>query len=159
MKKVLAIALALAAGNAFAAIGSTPFTVTARVNATCDIVVPTLDFGAYDVVTNGIQNGQVDITLHCTKGATPRVALSAGIANSFAPRHMTGTGTNGDVLTYNLFSDAARSTVWTTTPVTAASASSSRSTAITMTIYGQILANQDVAADTYSDSITATVSF
>ncbi len=155
MKKVLAIAIALAAGNAFAAIGSTPFTVSATVNATCDITVLPLSFGTYDVVTGGTSDQTTTITLHCTKGALPKVALSGT-----SPRQMSGATTgNTDKLSYELYSDSNRTTAWYGTPVSAASASTGRTAAIPMTIYGRILAGNDVSADSYTDTVTATVSF
>ncbi len=153
MKKLLALALALAAGNAFAAIGSTTFQVQATVAATCDIVVTPLNFGTYDVVAAGNGDQQATITLHCTKGATPKVALSGT-----SPRQMTG-GASGDKLTYELYSDSGRTTAWYS--AVTASASTSKNTAIPMTIYGRIpsTATNDVSADTYTDTVTATVSF
>ncbi len=167
MKKVLAIALALAAGNALAAAGSTTFQVTAKVNPTCDIVVPTLDLGTYDAVAGGTQDAYVDMTLHCTKFAMPKVSLDAGknSGGSFSPRLMKGLASgNNDTLQYNIYSDSGYSVVWTDVAnngsVSPATASAGKGTAISLRMYGRILANNnDVQADTYADTVTATVTF
>jgi spore coat protein U-like protein len=135
----------------------------------CTVSATTHAFGAYDTI-NAL-NGTSTITVTCTHVASPAtqfdyvIALSSG-PGSYASRQMTGTG---DTLTYNLYTTAARTTVWGDgiTEGTATVAGSfkvpggaGRSGSDTQTVYGRIGAAQNVLPGAYSaNSITVTITY
>src|SRR6266852_470073 len=83
---------------------------SAEAAASCTISVTGVSFGAYDVFSATALDSTGTITYRCSGSARNiSVTLSTGAANSFTPR-ATSSGT--DTLTYNLFTDAAHSTIW-----------------------------------------------
>ena len=143
-----------------ALVATADLTVSAAVANNCTIATSTVAFGDYDpVVANASlaldASGQV--TIACTKGAVTQIELSTGSNASGSVRRLS-SGT--DFLTYELYSNAGRSTVWGTgaandLDVVAAPSKVARS----FSVYGRVAANQDVFAGTYSDTVVATVNF
>lgn len=158
MKKLILTALTLAlvavAPAAFAGSANSTLTVQASVAANCTIANATLNFGAYDpVVTNAVANldGSTTMTVACTKGFVPTIAIAT------TGRSMTG---GGDTLTYELYKDSGRTTVWGNTGAalfTPPSAPGKGGSAYT--IYGRVAGGQDVGVASYSGTIQATVNF
>ncbi len=64
-------------------------------------------------------------------------------------------------MTYQLYSDSGRTTVWGSTSggATLAVAAPTSKAATTYTVYGRITGGQDVAAGNYGDTVVATVNF
>jgi spore coat protein U-like protein len=64
-------------------------------------------------------------------------------------------------LDYNIFVDAARTTVWTSVPVVNASqgCQGQCGNGVYVSFYGRIYALQDAAVGTYGDSVTVTINF
>ena len=144
-----------------AATATANFAVGAAVPAKCTITTAGITFGDYDpVVANASANldGSGTVSIACTKGSTASIGLNLGANASGSTRQMTDGSTG--YLTYELFSDASRSTVWGNaagswvTPVAAPSKA-----ARAFTVYGRIAANQDVPAGSYTDTVVATVNF
>ena len=86
------------------------------------------------------------------------VLLSAGGAGSYSPRRLSG---GGYALSYNLYIDPLRTTVWGdgsggTASVTGAFALPG---ATDHTVYGRVPAGQNVGAGAYADTITVTINF
>jgi spore coat protein U-like protein len=144
-----------------AATAASDLGVGAAVIAKCTITTASIAFGDYDpVVANASTNldGTGTVTVACTKGATASIGLNLG-ANATGSMRQMSDGSSGR-LTYELFSDSDRSTVWGNaagswvTPVAAPSKA-----ARDFTVYGRVAGNQDVAAGTYTDTVVATVNF
>src|SRR3954471_23318229 len=75
------------------------------------ISVTSLAFGNYDVYASTPLDSAGTISYSCPPPALPSVDISAGTAGSFSPRRMKpSTGT--DTLAYNVYVDAARTSVW-----------------------------------------------
>lgn len=147
------MALGLASPPAQAA---TPVTstvaVSATVVATCSVTATAMAFGTY--VPTAASTNTSTITVTCTNGTPATFLLSAG----------SGTGAtvtnrlmqNGAVmLPYGLFSNATHTTNFGATPTTVNGTGS----AVVTTVYGQILAAQYVTPGSYTDQITATVTY
>jgi spore coat protein U-like protein len=106
------------------------------------------------------------LTVRCTKNTAYTVALNAGstTGGSLAQRLMSN-GT--DTLQYNLYTSAARSTVWgdgtsSSATVPGTGAGLGVANAVTHTVYGRLVdsaANQAVSAGSYADTITVTVTY
>jgi spore coat protein U-like protein len=165
MKSVLAfgaigcLALGLTSTSAYASTSvTTTFSVTATVSTSCNITAPTLAFGTY---TGGQVTGNTNISVTCNAASTPyNIGLSAGANGSGSYTRNMINGTNK--LNYGLYQNAGLTTNWGTTigTDTAAGTSSATSmTATTVTVYGVIPAGQVVPTGSYSDTITATITY
>jgi spore coat protein U-like protein len=144
-----------------AATANASLSVTASVTNNCTVSTSPLAFGAYDpVVANASASLDATgtITVACTKGAATTIALSAGSNASGSTRRMIDGSSN--YLTYEMYQDSARSTIWGSsgaglfTPAAAPSKA-----ARNFTVYGRIPASQDIPGGNYTDTVTATVNF
>ena len=170
MRKIVLVlagagALAAAAGSAVAATTTTTFAVSATVNANCLVSANALNFNTY--APNG---GNVDVSstlsVRCTKNTAYTVALNAGAtAGGTLTQRLLTNGT--DTLQYNLYTAAARTTVWgdgtaSSATVAGTGAGLAAASAVTHTVYGRLVdstANQNVSAGSYADTITVTVTY
>ena len=157
MAALVAGLVGMAQSNVNAATATSSFTVSASVSANCTISAGALAFGAYDpVVANASANldQTSTITVACTKGASASVALDNG-GNFSSGRRMTDGSSN--FLTYEIYSNAGRTTVWNSSaPVSYTAASKAASS---LTVYGRVAGGQDVPAGSYSDTVVATITF
>ena len=124
--------------------------------ANCTIATTSVAFGAYDVfAASPNESGTGTVTVDC-KGGAGEVTLSTGQSGAYASRWMTS---GADALSYNLYTSAARSTIWGDGTGGSSSITSGKNATATLTVYGRIPAGQDAAVGTYTDSVTATVTF
>jgi spore coat protein U-like protein len=153
--------MSLTNAPASAASATANLAVSATVTNNCTITTAPLAFGSYDpVVTHASANldGNGTVTVACTKGTAPTIGLGAGSNALSGVRRMSDGASN--YLTYELYQDSGRSTVWTNTgagllsPVAAPSKA-----ARSFTVFGRVQSNQDVPAGSYSDTVVATVNF
>ena len=151
----------LAASTASAATATANLAVSATVTNNCTISTAPLAFGSYDpVVANASADldGTGTVTVACTKGSSATIGLGLGSNASGTTRRMTDGSSN--FLTYELYQDSGRSTVWGNSgsgllsPVAAPSKA-----ARDFTVYGRVTSNQDVPAGSYNDTVVATVNF
>jgi spore coat protein U domain-containing protein, fimbrial subunit CupE1/2/3/6 len=127
--------------------------------AHCTISTTSVTFGSYDVFASTPTDTTGTVSFTCSGNADVTIRLSKGGSSTFNPRTMNG-GT--DTLNYNLYKDAARTTVWgdgTGSTATYTQTAVPNSTAQNLTIYARIPAAQDVGAGTYTDSVTVTIDF
>ena len=157
-----AIALALAAGSAQAATKSNTFNVNAAVAKNCLVEATDLTFADY------IGTAEVDasstVSAKCTKGTSFAFSLNAGTTGgaTIAQRLLDGPG--AETLQYNLYTDAARSTLWGdgTTGVVVSDVGTGMANWIPATVFGRIpnnATNQAAAPGAYADVITVTVTY
>ena len=175
VRRVVA-ALCLVTGAAFI-IASPAYGATTAANLgagssvapNCTITTAPLAFGAYDPIGANAavaRTGTGSITVACTAGSAPTISLNLGVNAVGAVRKMA-SGT--DRLDYELYQPpnttpgiacSALSTIWGTaagnmfTPTVPTSKA-----ARTYNVCGSIAAGQDVAGGSYSDTVTATVTF
>ena len=172
---LLAIIILLVTSEAvFAASVSTNIPVSASVTQNCSITTTSaLAFAAYDPIgTNATAalNATGQISVACSKGATGlTIGMDNGTHVAGAQRQMLG-GTAASLLQYNIFQppNNVPNTACTfpgTTAWTAIGAGlltlTSAPTKVTRVynVCGTIPGGQDVAADTYSDTVGATINF
>lgn len=133
----------------------------AEAQANCTIrTITNVNFGNYSVFGTLPVDSTGRIRIRCNAPANPvTVDLSRGNAPSFTPRYMLKAA---EQLTYNLYLDAARGTIWgdnTGGSSHYGPVNPPNNQNVNLTVYGRILAGQDVSAGVYTDSITATVNF
>ena len=149
-----------AAAPALSQTASANVAVTATVAKNCSITTTPVAFGSYDpAVTNATTSldGSGTVVVACTKGAGTRISLGRGANASGLTRRMRGATA---FLTYELYKNAGRTTVWRTggfggLTIPAAPGRAAR----TFTVYGRVPAGQDVVAGPYTDTVVATINF
>ena len=138
-----------------AAVHSANVGVSASVAANCLVAAGTVSFGAYDPLAandTAALDANGSFTVRCTRGVTAQVGLSDG-ANYSGGRRMQA-GASGNFLTYELYSDSGRATVWGT-GVNRVSYTAIDKSPSTLTIYGRVPGGQDAAAGSYTDTVVA----
>ncbi len=137
------------------------FTVTATVNPECTVSTTTVNFGAYDPVAANAatpKDSTGTVSVYCTTSTLATVSLDLGTNALGSNRRMLGS--TGDLLTYELYRDAARTIVWNTVN-TNTGTSTSKLTPINggFVAYGRVPAAQDVGIGSYSDTVLVTVNY
>lgn len=145
---LLSLALGLAANLAHAAFSS------------CTVSTTPLAFGSYDPILahRTVPLDSVATLSYDCAGAPPStvtITFSAGTGSGFNPRKLFS---GGNALTYNLFLDAGRNTVWGdgTSGTTFHSTTRRRDD---LSVFGRVFAGQDAAIGSYSNSIVVTINF
>jgi spore coat protein U-like protein len=157
----MALVAAGYSATASAATATSNLNVSATVTNNCTISTVALAFGSYDpVVAHASANldGTGTVVVACTKGAVATVGLGLGSNASGTTRRMTNGAS--EFLTYELYQDAGRTTVWGNSGAGLYSPGAAPSkVGRNFTVYGRVVANQDVAAGSYNDTVVATVNF
>ena len=142
-------------------VGSTDiFNTTASVAAQCNVSAANLSFGAIDPL-----NSQVDrtttLTVNCTKNSPYTVGLDAGVTTGTTiAQRLMANGAN--TMQYNLYTNAARSSIWGNTVGSWVSGSGAGlGIAQTLTVYGRVASGQtNLAVGNYQENtITVTVTY
>lgn len=115
-----------------------------------------LGFGAYDPISASAVDGTSTLTYQCPPGQAVRITLDTGSSGTFAARTMRQ---GAEVLLYNLYLDAARTTIWGdgsggSSPGPGVTTRAGSTT--TAWVFGRIDGSQDAVAGAYSDTIRVT---
>ncbi|MDH3605159.1 MAG: spore coat U domain-containing protein [Candidatus Tectomicrobia bacterium] len=137
--------------------------VSSQVQSGCTVTATGLSFSVYDPLSVIPLNATATVVVSCTQGTGFTVALDKGTSPeaSVDAREMTG-GTSGDVMSYDIFRDAARTEPWgdgTAGTFTVAGTGAGLGTGINLIAYGDVPALQNISADTYTDTVLVTVTF
>jgi spore coat protein U-like protein len=135
----------------------------------CTVTATGPAFGTYNPLspTANVANGQVQISCSLTGNVNTNVTVvssySTGASGSYATRSML-SGAN--TLSYNLYKDAAYTQIRgdgtggsLTSSDTLSLTTTTRNKSTTAVIYGRVPARQDVAAGSYADTITLTITY
>ncbi|MDI5936321.1 spore coat U domain-containing protein [Halomonas kalidii] len=164
-KLTLASTVALGAGwgaMAQAQTATANLDVSTTVVASCTIGTTALAFGDYDPISPSDLDSTGTVTVTCTQDAPVAITLGqganpGGTSTDAAPERRLSDGTN--FLTYSLFSDSARTTVWTN-EATGDVETTGTGAAEDHTVFGRVDGGQSSApAGTYTDTVVATVTF
>ena len=160
----LALGTFVVGGITLAAQSSTAsLTVSVNVAKNCTIVASPVNFGAYDPVSTNATaplDGTGTLTVTCTKGASAIVGLDAGSNAQGTTRRTVNSTTASAFLTYELYKDSGRATVWgndATSGLTVGAAPNRNPR--NFTVYGRVASGQDASVGAYSDVVVATVNF
>lgn len=138
---------------------TTNFNVQITITAACQInSASDLNFGSNGVIASNVDASST-ITVQCTNGVPYNLGLSAGAGSgaTVANRKMTGPGSN--TIGYSLYTTAARSTVWGFTINTDTQTGSGNGTPQPFIVYGRVPAQTTPGAGTYTDIVTATLTY
>jgi len=126
----------------------------------CTISATSVNFGTYNVFNGSDVDSTGTVTYRCNGSAhNVTVGLTQGASASFNPRQMQK---GAEALTYNLFLDASRATIWgdgTAGTSVHQGGNPPNNTNINVTVYGRVWAGQDVSAGAFSDTVTAVINF
>jgi len=132
------------------------FTVTAVVPASCTISASALNFGNY---SGSLIDASSAVTVNCTNLTVFNIGLSAGTSSgaTVTTRKMTSPALGK--LNYTLFRDSPRTQNWGNTVGIDTLVSQGNGTAVQYSVFGRLPAGQFVTSATYTDTITATVTY
>jgi len=130
----------------------------------CSVSVTSIAFGHYDTQSPSPNDTVGTISVSCSSpdpaASTMSVALSSGASGNINARTMQA---GSHPLSYNLYTNAARTIIWGDDSgggqsVTASFPPTSRS-AVKLSVYGRIPAQQNAWIGVYHDAVTVTVSY
>lgn len=156
MNKLLAIAVLSAAS------------ACANAATTCSLVSGlSLSFGSYDVLNGTPNDSLTNLTVSCSREGGPAnisvtLGLGQGVNGTTVSTRRLGRVGGGDSISYGLYRDVGRSSVWgfstgTDTMSQVINISNKSSAPATFSIYGRIPASQDVMQGTYTDTVQVTL--
>jgi spore coat protein U-like protein len=132
----------------------------------CNVSATAVNFVTYNPLSGSPNDATGTITVSCQVlvigvFVSWTIALNSGSSGNYGARQMQ-SGT--DSLSYNLYTSAARSSVWGdgtggTSVVSANPFLLVGSNTVDYTVYGRVPAGQDRAAGIYMDPITVTVTY
>jgi spore coat protein U-like protein len=129
--------------------------------AACTVATTGINFGSYDVFSSVPADSTGTVTVTCN---TPNQLAQLDLGPSpnsggFNPRRMKHVSAP-DLLDYNIFTNASRSTIWGNGTSGTSSISSflqKKNVPRVLTVYGRITAGQDVRVGSYSEILVVTV--
>lgn len=137
--------------------GTFGFLASATVVNDCIITATDINFGATGTL-NTTLNATGALSVRCTDGDAYRVALNGGKSGNVAARTLIRSG--GGAIGYQLYVDAAHTTVWgdgsgSTGTVSGTGTGQQQN----LTVYATVPPQSSPVPGVYSDTITATISF
>lgn len=132
------------------------FSVTATVMSGCNISATPLSFGTY---SGSIVNSTSTVSVSCTPSTVYNVGLNAGTASGATVTTRAMTGAGGALLHYSLFSNSPMTVNWGQTVGSDTISATGSGATQPFTVYGRIPAGQSVTPGSYTDTITATLTY
>lgn len=137
--------------------------VSATVASKCLMQGETLSFGTYDPASannTAALNATGSLQIKCTRNTSATISMDSGqYASQAAGTSRAMRSADGEnYLSYDLYLDPARSTVWNDVNKAVYSAASGGVTSA-ISIYGTVPASQDVGDGQYNDVVTITANF
>jgi len=136
-----------------------PFTASANVPARCNTYVTTdLDFGSIAGSIDTTIDRTSTISMSCTNRTAWNIGLGNGSNATGSIRRMRHSSSD-NYITYELYSNAARSNRWGTTIGVDTLAGTGNGTTQTVTVYGRAPAPQLPITGTYADTVTVSITY
>jgi spore coat protein U-like protein len=136
----------------------TAFNVGATVVNNCLISATNIAFTSQGVLNSAL-SATGAITARCTNGDAFRISLSSGSSGNVAARQMQRSG-GGGAVKYQLYVDSAHAHAWGDGSAgTTMATGTGTGNPVSINVYGLVPAQSTPMPGSYSDSITATISF
>ena len=120
----------------------------------------TLNFGNYASLSSAVNATSTQlagsIRVKCVSGLTYKIVMDGGSSGVVTARRMVNTTNSAETLQYNLYTSAARTTVWDNTPGVSGTGTGADQWS---TVYGRVPAQTTPAAGVYQDTVNVTVSW
>jgi spore coat protein U-like protein len=136
---------------------STTFVVKARVQAVCSVSANDLDFGTYSQTAG--TNGTTQLRAVCSPQTTYNIGLNQGTTGASINQRQMKLAAGANVLNYQLYTNAQRSTIWGNTPGMDTVTGVGTGLAQDHTVFGAIPGAQTIPAGEYADTITVRIFF
>jgi spore coat protein U domain-containing protein, fimbrial subunit CupE1/2/3/6 len=128
--------------------------------AACSLTSTTILFGSYDIFSSTPLDTLGQIIFRCNNNDhNISISIDKGGASTFDPRRLLN---GGSTLNYNLYLDAARTTIWgdgTGGTQNFFVRNPANNQDISIPLYGRIPAGQGTSAGNYSNTLTVTINF
>ena len=139
------------------------FAWTCSAQAACTVSLGNLSFGPYDPLSSAPTTTSGNAVVTCNDAPPPTVQIQlspSSVSGGFFPRRMRNA-VGSDTLDYNFYADVGATQIWGdgTAGTATRSAKVSKNSPWSVTFYGRIAVNQDVAPGSYSDALTITIVF
>lgn len=161
MKRILAgvaVVLMAASSAATAATVQSNFNVTIAITSQCAVTnAQNMAFPSTGLISAAVQQTSTFQVL-CGNTTPYTIGLDTGLNASGLQRRMLGGATNSEFISYNLFSDAARSVAWGNASGSLVSGTGTGAVQ-TWTVYGQVPAQTTPSGGNYLDTVTISVNF
>jgi spore coat protein U-like protein len=154
---ILGVALAGVAGAAQAATYTGNFNVLMTVQPACTISAVPLAFGTYNPTAGA--SATATISVSCTNTTPYNVGLDAGTTGSSSIAQRLLINGAGNKIGYSMYKDAAHTMVWGQTVGTDTVAGTANGGTQQITVYGLLPGGQYAFPGTYTDTITATITY
>ena len=169
MFKKIALAAALGAvafsPAANAGTATTTMTVNATITGACTISASTiLDFGSIVATNVAVTPGTGTLSVNCTTTLPYDISMDDGVNTSglgIHNRRMKDNAATPNYLTYQIYTDAARSIIWGTAVGVDVKSGIGIGAASPITVFGAVLVQTTPPANVvpYADTLTATITF
>lgn len=136
------------------------FDVTMKVVADCVISVANLDFGQNQgLLTNGV-NATGNMSVTCSNTTPYNIGLNegTGIGSTGTTRYLNGSAGNPETIKFNLYQDNSK-TLWGNAQGVDTKSGTGTGIAQTISIFGEVPAQNTPKPDDYKSTITATIYF
>jgi spore coat protein U-like protein len=148
--------------GSFVNAGSSPWVAT--IPANCNLSTTPLNFGSASLLTSNL-DATATLAVQCTNTTPYSIGLDSGANASASQRRMLNGASN--YVSYNLYTDAARTGAWSTTTSASGCTGGAGSCVLgtgsgsnqSVTIYGRVPPQVAPAVGTYSDTVIATITF
>ncbi|MER9580554.1 spore coat U domain-containing protein [Mesorhizobium sp. M0051] len=150
--------LALLGAEARATTTTLNMTVQMTITASCTIgSASTLNFGSSGLIAANVDQTST-VQVQCTNTTPYNIGLDAGTGSgaTVAARKMTN---GAATVTYSLYSDSGRTTVWGNTIGSNTVSSTGTGSSQSFTVYGRVPAQSTPAPALYTDTVTVTVTY
>lgn len=157
---LLAVSSVFGASSAMAGTATGTMAVSATLASDCQLSANPLAFGSVSGLLATAPTATTTVSVTCSKSTAFTVALSAGTTTgaTTTARLMANGSTT---LAYGIYQDSAFTKNWGSTTGASGDVVTGTGTgaAVVLNVYGKIPASQVVAPGTYTDTVTATVSY
>ncbi|WP_372803609.1 Csu type fimbrial protein [Paracoccus seriniphilus] len=159
MRFALAGCLALLPLAALSQTATDSFDVRITIAEECEITsTETLDFGNAGVLSTNVDATAV-LQVTCTNSTPYDIALDAGDGSGATVGDRLMTSAASDTITYRLYSDSGRTSIWGETSGTDTQGATGNGSAQSYTIYGRVPVQTTPAAGDYTDTVGVTVTY
>ena len=164
MVPALVAGVVLGTGAARAATATDSLSVQMTITAACSVTGGTLDFGSVAAGTIAQTSATSTISVTCTSGSPYSIALGGGqnAGGAGINGRKMKRGSNPEMITYQLYRDAAFTQVWgeDPTPTTGNTVNQSGTgSAQTIAVHGRVPSQSVTAAGTYTDTVSITLTY
>ena len=135
---------------------STTFRVSASVQAACEVTATDLDFGTHTAQAGSPLQGTTLLRATCTPDSSYNIRLNDGTSPG-ATVNQRRMASGAQVLNYQLYSDAQRSTIWGNTTGTDTVNGVGTGLSQDHTVFGAVPAAQVIPAGGYADTTTVRI--